>query len=62
MGDFSSIQVVGKSAARMGQCFSSTVDAATVLVRCGLVQPCSLLLLLLPCVGFLVLLSLWLAF
>lgn len=32
MGDFSDIKVVGKRAARMGQCFSSTLDAAHVMV------------------------------
>jgi RNA-dependent RNA polymerase len=33
MGDFSQIRCIGKAAARMGQCFSSTVDAMELQVR-----------------------------
>jgi len=35
MGDFSSIRIPAKFAARMGQCFSSTVDAASVQASLG---------------------------
>lgn len=33
MGDFSQIRCIGKAASRMGQCFSSTVQALNINVR-----------------------------